>query len=86
MTKRKSGWFASIFLFLYNKGKKEKDRTISELRVTVEELRTMVTDLRCTIANLNETLDEFKRKFFGTSSEKTKKGQSEDLSAQDTEP
>jgi len=26
MTKRKSGWFAAIFLFLYNKGKKEKDR------------------------------------------------------------
>lgn len=25
MTKRKSGWFAVIFLFLYNKDKKEKD-------------------------------------------------------------
>lgn len=25
MTKRKSGWFAAIFLFLYNKDKKEKD-------------------------------------------------------------
>lgn len=25
MTKQKSGWFAAIFLFLYNKDKKEKD-------------------------------------------------------------
>ena len=65
---------------------KEKDQTISDLRSTVEELRNMVTDLRSTIANLNETLDEFKRKFFGTSSEKLKKEQSGDPSAQDTVP
>ena len=65
---------------------KEKDQTISDLRATVEELRTTVADLRSTIANLNETLDEFKRKFFGTSSEKLKKEQSGDPSAQDTVP
>ena len=34
MTKRKSCWFAPIFLFLYNKDKKEKDQTISDLRST----------------------------------------------------
>ena len=61
---------------------KEKDQTISDLRATVEELRNTVTDLRSTIANLNE----FKRKFFGTSSEKVKKERSVDLSAQGTAP
>ena len=45
-----------------------------------------MADLRSTIANLNETLDELKRKFFGTSSEKVKKERSVDLSEQDTEP
>ena len=64
---------------------KEKDQTISDLRATVEELRNTVTDLRSTIANLNETLDEFKRKLFGTSSEKVKQERSVDLSAQGTE-
>ena len=65
---------------------KEKDQTLSDLRATVEELRNTVTDLRSTIANLNETLDEFKRKLFGTSSEKVKQERSVDLSAQGTDP
>lgn len=60
---------------------KEKDQTISDLRATVEELRNTVTDLRSTIANLNETLDEFKRKLFGTSSEKVKQERPVELSA-----
>lgn len=64
---------------------KEKDRTINDLQATVEDLRTTVADLRSTIANLNETLDEFKRKSFGTSSEKTKKESAGDLSGQDTD-
>ena len=37
---------------------KEQERTIEDLRNTIRELRI-------TVANLNETLDEFKRKFFG---------------------
>ena len=65
---------------------KEKDQTISDLRSTVDELRSTVTDLRSTIANLIETLNELKRKFFGTSSEKVKKERSVDLSEQNTEP
>ena len=65
---------------------KEKDQTISDLRATVEELCNTVTDLRSTIANLNETLDEFKRKLFGTSSEKVKQERPVELSAQGTDP
>ena len=44
----------------------EKDETIATLQATIETLQI-------TIANLTETLDEFKRKFFGISSEKSKK-------------
>ena len=39
---------------------------------TIEDLRNTIRELRITVANLNETLDEFKRKFFGTSREKMK--------------
>ena len=46
----------------------EKDETIATLQATIETLQI-------TIANLTETLDEFKRKFFGISSEKSKKKQ-----------
>ena len=44
----------------------EKDETIATLQATIEKLQI-------TITNLTETLDEFKRKFFGISSEKSKK-------------
>lgn len=46
-------------------------KTNREQEETIADLRTTIKDLRNTIANLNETLDEFKRKLFGTSSEKT---------------
>lgn len=42
----------------------EKDATIAELRKLVDELQSLK-------ANLEETLNEFRRQFFGTSSEKT---------------
>ena len=38
---------------------------------TIEDLRNTIRELSITVANLNETLDEFKRKLFGTSKEKT---------------
>lgn len=43
---------------------KEKDATIAELRKLVDELQSLK-------ANPEETLNEFRRQFFGTSSEKT---------------
>ncbi len=49
---------------------REQEQTIADLRATIAELRT-------TVANLNETLDEFRRKFFGKSSEKTAKPESD---------
>lgn len=42
----------------------EQEATIKELRATIDELRTLK-------ANLEETLNEFKRQFFGIRSEKT---------------
>ncbi len=42
---------------------KEQDATIKELRLMVDELRSLK-------ANLEETLDEFRRQFFGIKSEK----------------
>ena len=55
----------------------EKDETIATLQATIETLQI-------TIANLNETLDEFKRKLFGTSSEKSKKKQAEEQLPEET--
>ena len=43
---------------------KEQEETIKELRLMVEELRSLK-------ANLEETLEEFRRQFFGVKSEKT---------------
>ena len=43
---------------------KEQEETIRELRIMVDELRSLK-------ANLEETLEEFRRQFFGVSSEKT---------------
>lgn len=58
------------------KTNKEQEETITDLRATVKELRI-------TIANLNETLDEFKRKLFGTSSERTSGTSSGGVSAEE---
>ena len=49
---------------------KEQEATIADLRITIADLRITIADLHVMVANLNETLDEFRRKFFGTSSEK----------------
>ncbi|MDU7032071.1 IS66 family transposase [Robinsoniella peoriensis] len=38
---------------------------------TIKELRTMIDELRSLKANLEETLEEFRRQFFGVKSEKT---------------
>lgn len=44
---------------------------IKEQEATIKELRIMVDELRSLKANLEETLEEFRRQFFGVSSEKT---------------
>lgn len=44
---------------------------IEEQEATIKELRAVVDELRSVKANLEETLEEFKRQFFGVSSEKT---------------
>lgn len=53
------------------KTNKEQEETIADLRATIKALQA-------TIANLNETLDEFKRKLFGTSSEKASRASRDD--------
>ena len=51
-------------------------KTIEQKDEQIKEPRETVARLQATVANLNETLEEFRRKFFGSSSEKTgrKKG------------
>ena len=46
-------------------------KTIEQKDEQIKELRETVARLQATVANLNETLEEFRRKFFGSSSEKT---------------
>jgi len=48
-------------------------KTIEQKDEQIKELRQTVADLQATVANLNETLEEFRRKFFGSSSEKTRR-------------
>ena len=43
---------------------------IREQEATIKELREMVDELRSLKANLEETLNEFRRQFFGVKSEK----------------
>ncbi len=52
-------------------------KTNKEQEETIENLRATIKALQATIANLNETLDEFKRKLFGTSSEKISRASSD---------
>lgn len=47
-----------------------QETRIKEQAITIDNLRITVADLQATIVNLNETIDEFRRKFFGISSEK----------------
>ena len=54
------------------------EKNNAEQAKTIEDLRTTIQSLRQEIANLNETLDEFKRMIFGTSSEKTRKTKKSD--------
>ena len=54
---------------------KEQEETIHELRETVAELRSLK-------ANLEETLEEFRRQFFGVKSEKTSSKSKDDSQAE----
>ena len=51
---------------------------IREQEATIKELREMVDELRSLKANLEETLNEFRRQFFGVKSEKTSQKQTPD--------
>ncbi|MCI5595897.1 MAG: hypothetical protein MR380_04145 [Lachnospiraceae bacterium] len=58
----------------------DKDELIEYLKkineqqaLVIDTLQATVRDLQGTVANLNETIDELRRKLFGTSSEKVKK-------------
>lgn len=53
---------------------------IREQEETIKELREMVAELRSLKANLEETLEEFRRQFFGVKSEKTTKKSKDDSS------
>lgn len=44
---------------------------IADQEATIKELRSMVDELRLLKVNLEETLEEFRRQFFGVRSEKT---------------
>lgn len=48
-------------------------KTIEQKDGQIEELRRTIMQLQATIANLNETLEEFRRKFFGSSSERSRR-------------
>ena len=56
---------------------------IKEQEETIKELRLMVDELRSLKANLEETLNEFRRQFFGIKSEKTSP---EPASKEETKP
>ena len=59
---------------------------IKEQEATIQELRIMVDELRSLKANLEETLEEFRRQFFGVSSEKTSAKAKPDDKAESCEP
>ncbi len=54
-----------------------KDRLIEEQAKTINDLTAIINDLKEVKAGLEETLHEFQRKLFGTSSEKTSANSSE---------
>ena len=51
---------------------KAQDERIAEKDATIKDLRRLVDELQSLKANLEETLEEFRRQFFGVRSEKTK--------------
>ena len=51
---------------------------IADQEATIKELRSMVDELRSLKANLEETLEEFRRQFFGVRSEKTSASKKEE--------
>ena len=51
---------------------------IADQEATIKELRSMVDELRLLKANLEETLEEFRRQFFGVRSEKTSASKKEE--------
>ena len=53
---------------------KAQDERMAEKDATIADLRKLVDELQSLKANLEETLDEFRRQFFGVRSEKTKQG------------
>ena len=60
-------------------------KTIEQKDEQIKELRTTIAQLQATVANLNETLEEFQRKFFGSSSEKTRRKNNEEEPGQEEE-
>jgi uncharacterized coiled-coil DUF342 family protein len=62
---------------------KDLRATIGGLRATIEGLNTTVDELRSTRANLEETLEEFRRQFFGVRSKKTSRGGNADNDSAD---
>ena len=56
---------------------------IRDQEETIKELRAMVDELRSLKANLEETLEEFRRQFFGVRSEKTSPSKKEEETTDD---
>lgn len=60
-------------------------KTIEQKNDQIQKLQEMVPELNATVANLNETIEEFRRKFFGTSSEKVRRREAPEEAAQEPE-
>ena len=58
-----------LIVFL-RKTVKQQGFRVKEQEMTISELRAMITGPNSSIVNFNETLDELRRRCFGTSSEK----------------
>ena len=67
-----------LLIELVQKTIEQKDEQIRELRETIENLQT-------TAASLNETIEEFRRKFFGSSSERSRRKNAEPEKEEETE-
>lgn len=67
-----------LLIELVQKTIEQKDEQIRELRETIENLQT-------TAASLNETIEEFRRKFFGFSSERSRRKNAEPEKEEETE-
>lgn len=67
-----------LLIELMQKTIEHKDEQIRELRETLKNLQT-------TVASLNETIEEFRRKFFGSSSERSRRKNVEPEKEEETE-